>query len=216
MYSAGPDMHDQLDLDALRRFITTWDWRVNSVGFYGGEVTLQLAAYKSICDMLPAGLQRWMFSNGTWSAGPSERIHEVIQWTIDNRVSPIIVSGTRYHQPYQDWAVLESLARTWPEHIWLKADEGHYLPMGRLAGLMPFSCKRRCETDARPMRIAVQPDGSVIFQTCDGRYPVIGDITAGFPELADRCTGVRENYCRAAEVGDFDAMDGTVDSETLA
>jgi len=197
MYNSGPGVRDRLDLVALGRFISTWDERINSVGFYGGEVTLHLSEYKRICDLLSQEIQRWMFSNGTWSTNLS-RAHEVLQWTFDNRVSPLIVSGTKYHTPHQDRTVLESLARSLPEHVWLKGDEEHYLAMGRLAGL-PFTCTHRCETDKRPTRIAVRPDGSIIFQTCNGVYPVIGNIDEGFPELARRC---QNPVCQYRKTGD--------------
>jgi hypothetical protein len=189
MYGAGPDVKGVLHLAKLKRFIATWDDRVNSVGFYGGEVTLHLDAYALIGSMLPAGLQRWMFSNGTWSTDV-DRALEVLSWTVKHRVSPLIVSGTKYHVPHQNRNLLENLAKAFPNHVWLKGDEDRYLPMGRLSRL-PFSCTRRCERDEKPTRVAVKPDGSVIFQTCDGVYPIIGDIGDGFPELASRCEDLR-------------------------
>lgn len=184
MYDSSPMVEDRLDLEALRRFIATWDDRINSVGLYGGEVTIHLKPYTQIVDMLPQHLQRWMISNGAWSTF-RPLAEAVIRWTQLHRVSPIIVSGTQYHRPHQNRELLEELAFIHEGHIWLKGEEDRYLPMGRLKD-QPFLCTQRCRKDERPTRIAVQPDGSVIFQTCDGVYPVIGHIDEGFAALAKK------------------------------
>ncbi|GAF76804.1 unnamed protein product, partial [marine sediment metagenome] len=53
------------------------------------------------------------------------------------------------------------------------------LPMGRNA-TEEWNCTRRCLRDKKPKRFAVMPNGNIIFQTCDGVYPIVGNIENPF------------------------------------
>ena len=63
--------------------------------------------------------------------------------------------------------------------------KGDFIPMGKL-GHLQVNCTQLCMRHERPTRIAVQPDGSVIFQNCDGRYPQVGWADEGFPAIRAR------------------------------
>jgi len=83
--------------------------------------------------------------------------------------------------------------------IWLKenddiADGLH--PMGRLSH-MPFSCSFRC-LKIRPFRIALRPDGKVIFQCCDGVYPVVGDYTSTLDNIEWSIRNIIQYKCSNA------------------
>lgn len=182
MYNSGPDVTDALDLDKLE----TWLWTVDPnciafLGVYGGEPSEDprgfgrcLVMAKRIIGPRPC----FAISNGSWSTD-LHKAGTFIEWCRQHQLF-LVVSGTPEHRKFQDRAYLEYLKDENPGAIRLKPLEENFHAMGRLEGKMPFSCSQKCMSWDRALRIAVQPDGSIIFQNCDGVYPVVGSIDEPF------------------------------------
>lgn len=69
----------------------------------------------------------------------------------------------------------------------LKEADKNLLPMGNLLGKASVKCTVRCTNERSfPLRIAVEPSGNIIFQSCDGVYPSIGSISDPFPMIDAR------------------------------
>jgi hypothetical protein len=181
MYSSGPDVAGELDPALAQRFIDTIDLDcVNAFGLYGGEPALFIPQNTAILRMLPEK-PRFVISNGTWSQSV-ERTQEFMDWA-DEWGLRVFVSSTAQHRRAQDRAVLLALVAA--GRIVLKPAEPSFIPMGRLAR-PDAQCTRLCDHDDKPTRIALQPDGTVMFQNCDGDYPAIGTAAEGFPVVAAR------------------------------
>lgn len=195
MYASSPDVHDALDLSQLKWWLKTLRYhRVNSFGFYGGEPWLFMREYDWIIQMLPQAyngpdyrlipaIPLFVITNGTWSKNPVTTL-EFLDWA-GNHNMKVFVSGTDQHVRFQDRKVLEMVARAHPDWIVLKKPDTTILPMGNLLG-KPVSCTVRCQEKKRPARIAIQPDGTIIFQSCDGVYPVVGTIKEDFNNVDGR------------------------------
>lgn len=185
MYDSSPQVHDKLDLTELKQFIRTIDFNlINSCGFYGGEPSLFMKENTKIMDMLPLrfNIPKFVITNGTWSKS-LEATQDFLQWMLDHKLT-VYISQTTWHKQFQDAESLAFLSKM-SKHFILKESDTQMLSMGRLARQNP-SCFERCQWDQRPTRIAVQPDGSIIFQTCDGVYPVIGHMRDGFDFIHER------------------------------
>ena len=185
MYDSSPRIHDRLDPSLARSFIASLALeRINSFGFYGGEPAVALKEFGEVALMLPKGAPRFVITNGAWSKGKA-KTEEFLGWALLHQMH-VYVSSTAYHQRFQDRERLEELAE---EHDWvtLKPGErkGDFIPMGKLAHLK-VNCTQMCVKHERPTRLAVQPDGSVLFQNCDGRYPIVGQAEEGFRVLRER------------------------------
>lgn len=192
MYNSSPQVRDTLDLVQLKRFIKTIDFNlINSFGFYGGEPSLFMKENTKIMDMMPMrfGIPKFVITNGTWSKS-LEATQNFIQWMLNHRLT-VYISQTTWHKQFQDAESLAFLSKM-SKHFILKEPDTQMLPMGRLAKTNP-SCTERCQWDNRPTRIAVEPDGKVIFQTCDGVYPVVGHIENGFSRIHERVQYEKEN-----------------------
>jgi len=187
MYSCGPEVKDRLDLDKLKSFIKTIDFGkcINSIGLYGGEVSLHLEEYTKIVKMLPKETKVWTITNGTWSK-ELDKGEKFLTWAKNNNISPIIVSGNYEQQNSQDTEWLVILQRLIPSVIILKESDAEFLSMGRLAN-QKVSCSEKCFwKEDQATRIAVMPSGNIMFQTCDGSYPIVGNITEDFTTIAGR------------------------------
>jgi hypothetical protein len=159
--------------------------RVASFGIYGGEPSLNLNEYARIMDMV-AHLDKphFVITNGSWSKD-YECMMRFLEFCAQYHIF-IVISGTPEHRQHQDRTILEWLAKQEPDAFRLKPEEENFHPMGRLAGKIPFVCTDKCTWWDRALRIAVQPDGSIIFQNCDGVYPVVGNIWEPFGRM-DEC-----------------------------
>ncbi len=181
MYASGPDVAGELDPAVAQRFIDTIDFNcVNAFGLYGGEPALFIPQNTAILRML-SNKPKFVITNGTWSQ-TAERTQEFMGW-VDKWGLRVFVSSTAQHQRAQNRTVLLALAEA--NRIILKPAETHFIPMGRLAR-PDAPCTRLCDRDDKPTRIALQPDGMVMFQNCDGDYPAIGAAIEGFPTIATR------------------------------
>lgn len=183
MYDAGKDKKDILDIGKTRKFLETVHWdRVNSCGFYGGEPTINLPLYQKFIDLVPKGMKKWIITNGTWSTD-FDKMEEALRFFGDNDMY-VIVRGAEYHRKFQSREMLQWLKRYHPDSIRLKgADVIH--PMGR-AKDNGAECTRKCGSYAVPTRVGVFPNGYILFQNCDGRYPVIQTYEESFVGIMSR------------------------------
>jgi len=196
MYEGGPDKTEVLNLIDLLTFINTIDFAlINSVGLYGGEPTLHLDAYNRIAAMLPTTTPIWMISNGAWSKDP-DRLVDLIRWCRAIGLRRLIVSGNPEQVKHQDARALHVLSEECPEAVTLKEPDGSMLMMGRLAHRWDGVCSGKCSwKKSDPTRIAVTPPGDIMFQTCDGSYPVIGNISQPFSQIAEICRDFNHKTC---------------------
>lgn len=195
MYRSGPAVQGTLDLAKLEHWLHTVDpERIASFGVYGGEPGIDLMGFGRclvLAERIIGVRPRFVITNGTWSTDAA-RTERFLDWAGQHRLS-IVVSGTPEHRKFQDRKVLENLAAQQPTAIRLKPEEENLHAMGRLEGKMPFSCSMKCVSWDRALRIAVQPDGSVIYQNCDGVYPVVGTISETFTEIDSRVQLCRQD-----------------------
>jgi hypothetical protein len=193
-YSARPNYPgDDLDITRLKDFmkgaIPAWD-NFNSFGFYGGEPSLDLdkwGMYILLIDDIQKyevyGTRRyknnrkpmWMITNGTWSTSDTE-FHRIVDFAFKHDLQ-VFISTTPYHQEHQDVRKLKVLVRN-SKHFRFKKDDtkSRLLPMGRNYD-DDWSCTRRCERIEETERLAIKPNGDVIYQKCDGIYPVVANIS---------------------------------------
>jgi hypothetical protein len=191
MYSSSPSVNDALDLGKVEQWLATVDMRlIASFGIYGGEVSINLEKYEEILNLLPPSKPRFCITNGTWSVEPSRAL-EFVQWCARHRLF-VVISGTPEHRKHQNRALLETYASAYPNAIRLKPVEEQFHPMGRLEGAFPVNCSVKCMWWQRALRIAVQPDGTVVFQNCDGMYPIVGTIDQSFSVLHRNIQHARE------------------------
>ena len=204
MYSSGPEVDDAIDLSLLEGWLDTVDMgRVASFGLYGGEVGVDLDGFGACLDLVShVDRPHFVLTNGTWSTDPSRTV-EFLDFCWRHKCY-VVVSGTPWHRRHQNRAVLGALKEKWPDTFRLKPVEENFHAMGRLEGKMRFSCTRKCAWWGRALRIAVQPDGTIIFQNCDGVYPVVGNLVESFSQLDARVTRMRResfgDVCPHAEV----------------
>jgi organic radical activating enzyme len=199
MYNSGPEVNDQLDLALLERWLRTVDpTRISSFGLYGGEPSVDLRSFGRcmvLAKKVVGDRPGFVITNGSWSTDAEKT--ELFIFFAQMHQLFIVVSGTPEHRKFQNRDVLETLASTYPNAIRLKPKEENYHAMGRLEGKMPFSCSQKCMSWNKALRIAVQPDGSILFQNCDGVYPVVGTISEPFSALVQRVDRMRN--CGFAE-----------------
>ena len=208
MYDSGPEVDDVLDLDKLVPWLHTVDSnRIASFGLYGGEPSVDLRGFGR-CLLLARRIlgdkPGFVITNGAWSKSEADTA-QFLFFCEQHRLS-VVVSGTPEHRKFQNREVLEMLADRHPRAIRLKPKEENFHAMGRLEGKMPFSCSEKCMSWNRALRIAIQPDGNIIFQNCDGVYPVVGNISMPFSSTDRRINQMRSHgfadYCPHYRVGD--------------
>ena len=193
MYSSGPQVTGELDLQRLADWLRTVDPSlIASFGVYGGEPGVDLHGFGSClmrAKLIVGDRPCFVITNGTWSTDPA-RTEEFIRWCTGHKLF-VVVSGTPFHRKHQNRGVLEGLAQQYPSAIRLKPEEENFHAMGRLEGKMAFSCTKKCFGWQRAHRIAVQPDGSILFQNCDGIYPIVGNIDEPFDVIDARIQVMR-------------------------
>jgi hypothetical protein len=163
-----------------------------SFGVYGGEPGVDLKGFGSclvLAERCVAERPRFVITNGSWSADPV-RTWDFMEWCGQHRLF-VVVSGTPHHRKTQDRDVLEDLLLRNPNAMRLKPEEENYHAMGRLEGKLAFSCSTKCMSWDRALRLAVQPDGTIIFQNCDGVYPIVGTIREDFQVINARVQKLR-------------------------
>lgn len=185
MYDAGPQNGKELDDNMLVDFLETVDWStVNSVGFYGGEISINTELWghyiDAVNDAIKRGMNRrkwkghkWCITNGSWSERhPS--FYSFINFANGHDLR-VYISTTEEHKDHQDLNKIKLLVASGDRFKFKKDDlKGKLLPMGRNKKEL-WTCSKRCLRLERH-RIAILPNGDVIYQKCDGVYPVIANI----------------------------------------
>lgn len=197
MYRCSPEAKGwELPLHMVRELVGRVNWEdVNSIGFYGGEPMCNLELYAKFYDTVKhLGKPMFTISNGSFTSSRYEldRFWDFIK----EHPMRVVVSGTDEHKAYQRKQVVDVL-RGYPGLFLVKdGDEMH--PMGRLQTKV-WSCTRKCIWVEVPSRIALFPTGDIIFQNCDGVYPVIGTFETPWEELKKNITRIRSQGCHGFE-----------------
>lgn len=197
-YDAGPELNHNnrgghLSQQELFKFLRTVNWSdINSIGFYGGEMFLDLplfSRYVSITKQaqLDAGIKKtklkpmWVISNGTFSKALSH-FGNVVSF-IHLTGLKVFISTTPHHKAHQHPRI-RGLAKSSDNFKFKKDDtKSRLLPMGRNYH-ENWYCSRRCQRLEATERIAIKPNGDVIYQKCDGIYPVLGSIAGNHVSYA--------------------------------
>ena len=185
MYDAGPENYTSwMSTRMLGEFLRTVNWNdINSVGFYGGEMFLDLKGFsqyikKVVSAQEYAGIKprkmkpMWCISNGTFSQSNS-LFSNVIRFAHIHKLR-VYISTTPYQKAHQHPRITSAVSNT--SNFRFKKDDtkGRLLPMGRNY-VEDWYCTRRCMRLERD-RLAIKPNGDVIYQKCDGIYPTIASI----------------------------------------
>jgi len=198
MYDSSPWNKAELDFERTAHFVETMDWSIiNACGFYGGEPGIKLEMYSRFIELVPDSIPKFTITDGTWSRTKG-RTAKFVEFANRHKLQTF-VSSTPFHTPHQDREVLERVCNE-NELFILKGDDKDIIPMGRMATKI-WQCSFRCRTDSRPLRFALKPGGNIIFQTCDGVYPVVGsynrpfrELMAGFHNSVERCQKQRGGF----------------------
>lgn len=209
MYACSPQRTKFLDLGWLKAYLDTVEWNeVNSIGFYGGEISQWLDECQKYIDLIPREIPRFCITNGSWSLdlGRTERF---IDFVFKNRLW-VKISRTPEHTKHQNTQMLKMLSECTDGmfHIKERDDtEGTLNPMGRLAK-EKWKCTKKCLRHEELQRLgdmksgfklknypydryAIEPDGQIIYQNCDGVYPVVSHVTMPFSQLARKCDRIK-------------------------
>jgi hypothetical protein len=185
MYDCGPNKKDVLDIKKAEYFISNVNFSmINQFGFYGGEISINLSLYQKFINLIPTNIPKFTITNGAWSRNPIDT-ENFINFITNNKIYTKI-SCTPEHKKYQNQEVLKKVCKE-NKNIKIKNNDdtkAKLLPMGRLSN-QPFSCSFKCTRilPNQPFRIALEPDGSVIFQNCDGVYPKVGNYKSYLEEI---------------------------------
>ena len=180
MYNSSPTNLAELDFEATERFVGTIDWSaINSCGFYGGEPGINIPMYERFMGLVPEGVPKFTITDGTWSRTIG-RTRKFVAFADRNDLQ-VFISSTEYHRPHQNMGRMTDVCLV-NSRFTIKDGDGERIPMGRLA-TEKWSCGFRCMRWEGPVRFALQPGGTIIFQSCDGVYPVVGTIAGSFGQL---------------------------------
>jgi hypothetical protein len=186
MYDCSPDNKEKLDIDKARHFIVRLDLsKIHMFGFYGGEISINQRLYQKFINLTSSKIPRFTITNGSWSKDKI-KTRQFLDFIFYNNLETK-VSSTPEHIRNQNREVLEALDRNNSFNIKLKENDdtkAKLLPMGRLAN-KTFNCSLKCTKVPKdhPYRIALEPNGEVIFQNCDGVYPVVGTYENSLEEI---------------------------------
>lgn len=186
MYSCSSEYKGEIiDLEKLIKFTFTIDWnKINSIGLYGGEISLYIPVCNSILNMFPESIPKFCITNGTWSRS-EEKTERFISFCKQRNIK-IVVSSTYEHRRFQNHDVIAQLWKN-GDIIWKRDDTLDKMnPMGRLWE-DNWTCEFKCKNINKPKRFAICPDGNIIFQSCDGCFPVVSDYTKNFNSLEIKC-----------------------------
>jgi len=192
MYDASPENKTELDYEKTREFVAKWDFSaINNVGFYGGEPSINFVLYQKFIDLLPK-VPKFVITNGAWSTSV-DRTEAFIEFIYDNDLYTII-SGTKEHKMYQNEGVLRAIKENAYNMIRLKdGDVIHKMGRGKdYPGAMD-KCSGFCCLDDRITRLAIMPDGNIVFQNCHGNYPIVQTIEDPFEGILERTMNAVKN-----------------------
>ncbi|MFW9871730.1 MAG: radical SAM protein [Candidatus Thorarchaeota archaeon] len=196
MYDCGPDKIESLDINNAKYFIDNLDLsKIHMFGFYGGEVSVDKELYQKFIDLTPENIPRFTITNGSWSSDKDEA-KKFLKFIYKNKLDTKI-SNTKEHRNFQDREFLNVLIKYTKPYLKMYIKENddtksRLLPMGRLSR-RPFSCSKKCtQVDGDLYRIAMEPNGNIIFQNCDGVYPVVGNYKNTLEEIEERIYNIIE------------------------
>ena len=204
MYDASPENTSTLDYSLAKKFIETIDWEIiNSVGFYGGEISIDMPLYQSFLDLIPKDKPRFAITNGSWTRNLDICL-KFLDFITENRIRTK-VSCTPEHIKFQNVDLLKKFQEASNGNIFIKENDdtkGRLLSMGRLSA-RPFECTQKCRNMSRPVvdgelpayRMALEPSGEIILQSCDGRYPVIGSYNDTFDDVLKNLSNFSPERC---------------------
>lgn len=192
MYDCGPTSKERLDLDDTRAFLATVDWsKVAGCGFYGGEPSIEIPWYDKFVQLLPSDVDRFVITNGYWTASTHRVRDRFLNWCMDRRLH-LVISGTPEHQKAQHAGVMGVLAKF--EGVTAKGDDVIH-PMGR-ARTDTWTCTKKCIWHKAAFRLGIFPTGDILLQNCDGVYPVVGHIkTHTFDQVFRAAVVIRLQGC---------------------
>jgi len=187
MYDSGPDVWDSMNMPMLDNWLWTVDPNlIASFGLYGGEPGVDLEGFGYCLQMAKRIIGErpsFVITNGTWSTS-MEKTDVFLRWCSDNGLF-VVVSGTPFHRKTQDREILETLVQLYPTAMRLKPEHENFIPMGRL-GHNEVACTVKCRSWNRASRIAVKPNGDILFQNCDGVFPVVGTYHDRFDVIDEK------------------------------
>lgn len=192
-YSAGPDKTEWLDETVLDLFLKTLDWsEINSVGFYGGEISTNLEIWKGYIQAVDLSQLEywnedkrrynrfkkpmWCVTNGSWSE-KEYSFYQMIDFVRRHDLT-VYISTTPWHRAHQDYRRLKLLTNTSDRFKFKKDDtKSRLLPMGRNYS-EDWYCTRRCLREEATDRLAIMPNADIIYQKCDGIYPTVINVSS--------------------------------------
>jgi len=178
MYDATSDKKDTIDASRLLPFLSTINWnQIHGVGFYGGEISIDLPLYQYWMDQIPLEIPKFTITNGTWSAS-AFRTARFIEFCVSNDLQ-VFISSTPEHTRYQHQFNIQKALVHSRFHIKEDDTRDNLLPMGRNTQKNQ-KCTQKCRNFLGPIRLAAMPNGTIIWQRCDGIYPVVGTIDEPF------------------------------------
>ncbi len=180
MYDCSPSNKEKLDIEKAKNFITDIDLsKINQFGFYGGEISIDLPLYQKFINIIPKNIPKFTITNGSWSRS-TKNTNIFLDFISKNNIYTK-VSSTNEHKKFQNQEVLIEVVnkRKYKDIIKIKENDDtktKLLPMGRLSN-QGFSCSLKCTKipSDQPFRIALEPSGNIMFQNCDGIYPIVGN-----------------------------------------
>jgi hypothetical protein len=196
MYDCSPNSKITLDIEKYKTFHQTIDWKkVTAFGFYGGEPSINTPLYDQFVNLVPQNIIKFIISNGSWSSYV-ESTKKFLNFCKINNLR-LMVSGTPEHLKHQDRLFLEKIYKSNIIQMKLKDDDKIH-PMGRARNIIKnHKCTNKCLWQKQPIRFAIFPTGHIIFQNCDGVYPVIGHITRNtFENAFKHAIYIRKHTCK--------------------
>jgi len=192
MYNSGPNNKMELDFEQTIKFTSTIKWPlINSIGFYGGEPSINIGLYQKFIDLIPKDIPKFIISNGSWSTELYKTLDFLNFLKINN--FHLVISGTPYHKKFQNERRLLILKDLYPKNITLKGDD-IIQPMGR-AYFSDWKCTKKCEhMENNPIRLGLFPDGNILFQNCNGQYPIVQTYFDSFVDIIEK-VNIIKNEC---------------------
>ncbi len=181
-YNCGPNQSKALNLWKTINFVRTINFnKINSIGFYGGEISIEKILYSYFIGLIPSGIEKFCITNGTWSDNyikAATFVRFVKQYNLKT-----FISSTPEHKKFQNKDIIDRLVKR-NDLFSIKDDDtkDRMLPMGRNFK-EDWTCTKKCMNWNKPHRYALMPDGNIIFQSCDGIYPYVGTYEEKFKEV---------------------------------
>ena len=189
MYESSPSNNARLNLKQTEKFISTINFdKINSCGFYGGEISCDYELYQSIIDMLPKDSIKFTITNGSWSnnEAATKRFADFAQ---KNNLQ-VFISSTKFQKLFQH---SDRLKKIISKYDFIIKDDDYVIPMGR-AKKEDWSCSKKCLFYKVPMRLTLNPYGQIMFCNCDGVYPLVGTYNDKFETIVNNALSLNK-FC---------------------